>query len=231
MNYRSQLLCAWSGPVYALLFVIGLLMAGFVPPPSPALSPAELSDIYVERTNQIRIGMLIALAAQGFYVMFSAVVAVQMQRIQGPFSPLPMAQFGLGVMTIFPALMTMMFQEMAAFRPLTRSPEMVLLLSDATWIPFVGAWFTGVPQWLLVGVVILNDRRDQPIMPRWSGYVNIWIALLTLPSTGLFFLKTGPFAWDGLFSFWMAGFCFFGWVTVMAPVLIKAIRQQRAIAD
>lgn len=226
MNYKNEIVCAWSGWAYALLFVVGLAVAGFIPPPSPYLDAEQIHAIYIDRPNMVRTGMLIALAGQGLYVTFTAVVTVHLRRIEGLQSPLSFAQLGLGVMTIFPALMTMMFQTIAAFRPTTYSPEISLLLSDMTWIPFVGAWFTGVPQWLLVGIIILQDKREHPIFPRWLGYVNIWVAILSLPSTGLYFLKTGPFAWDGLFSFWMAGACFFGWVTVMAPYVVKAIKRQ-----
>jgi len=35
MNRRIQLVCAWCGPVFLVLFGIGLVpLAGFVPPPA-----------------------------------------------------------------------------------------------------------------------------------------------------------------------------------------------------
>ena len=94
------------------------------------------------------------------------------------------------------------------------------------WAVGLGAWFTVVPQWAVTGIAILQDTREQPIFPRWSGYANLWFAVLSLPSTGLYFLKVGPFAWDGMLAFWLAGGAFFGWAIIMTVVMLKAIRQQ-----
>ncbi|MCY1360840.1 hypothetical protein D9M69_474850 [compost metagenome] len=40
------------------------------------------------------------------------------------------------------------------------------------------------------------------------------------------FFKSGPFAWNGLFAFWMAAVAFFGWILVTWWVIAKSIRQQ-----
>ena len=37
------------------------------------------------------------------------------------------------------------------------------------------------------------------------------------------FFKTGPFAWNGMFSFWIPGTLFFAWYVVMLVTISKAI--------
>lgn len=228
MNTRNQLWGAWAGPVFAALFAGGLLVAGFIPPPSPTMNAAEVAAMFAQHGDRIRLGALMVMAAQGLYAMFSAAVTVQLRRIEGPHSVFAFAQLGLGVLAILLAIFPMVLLCLGSFRAQEMSPEALRLLSDMCWMPFIGAWFTVVPQWVLTGIVILQDKRERPIMPRWAGYANLWVAALSLPSTGLYFLKTGPFAWDGLLSFWLAGAVFFGWTIFMALVLVRAIREQES---
>jgi hypothetical protein len=74
----------------------------------------------------------------------------------------------------------------------------------------------------------LLDARTVPVYPRWVGYFNIWIALLFIPGAFAFILKTGPFAWNGLLSFWLASGAFFSWLIVMTPLTLKAIDRSDA---
>lgn len=230
MNYRIQLLCAWAGPLYVALFCAGLLVAGFIPPPSPTLDAQAIADIYTARKTNIQVGMLIVMAAQGLFAIFVAELTVQLRRIEGPFSPLSYAQLALGVLAVLLVIFPSLLLEIATFRPHDRSPEFLRLLNDMTWIPFVGAWFTVVPQWTVTGLAILLDKHKPPVFPRWAAYVNFCILVLSLPSTGLYFLHTGPFAWNGLLSFWLAATAFFTWTVLMAYLMIKAIHQQHADA-
>lgn len=42
----------------------------------------------------------------------------------------------------------------------------------------------------------------------------------------MFFFKTGPFAWNGLVSFWLLMIVGFGWFLVVTIVVARAVRQQ-----
>ena len=226
MNTRNQSLCAWSGPLYVLLFASGMIVAGFFPPPPASWSAAQITALYADHPNRIMIGVLLVMAAQGLYVAFSSVVTVQLRRIEGRHSVFAFTQLALAALTPLLAIFPMTFQAAAAFRPGGHSPDVVQALSDMTWLPFVGAWFTVVPQWLVTGIVILGDSRARPVLPRWAGYANLWLAFMSIPSTGLYFFKTGPFSWTGVLSFWFAALAFFLWALVMTIVLVRAIRAQ-----
>ena len=48
------------------------------------------------------------------------------------------------------------------------------------------------------------------------------MAFLFAPSCLLTFFKTGPFAWNGLLSFWVAAGAFGAWFLVMTPLMVRA---------
>ena len=49
MRRRIDLACAWCGPVFLVLFGIGLVpLAGFLPPPAANDSAAQVAKLYSE---------------------------------------------------------------------------------------------------------------------------------------------------------------------------------------
>jgi hypothetical protein len=80
-------------------------------------------------------------------------------------------------------------------------------------------------QQLAIGIAAFSDH-DGHVFPRWVGYFNVWCAALLLPAVLIPFFKTGPFAWHGIFEFWLAAAIFFGWVVVMTAVTLAAIGRQ-----
>jgi hypothetical protein len=223
---RTRLWCVWAGLPYIVLFVIGMVVAHVVPPWPPGYSASHVASIFAQHADRIRIGAIIILAAQGLFAVWFAEVTVQLRRIEGRHSTLAFAQLALGATVILIIIWPMFFLIAASFRPRAHSTQTYLLLSDLTWLPFVGAWFTVVPEYIVTGIVILSDRSPNPIFPRWAGYANLWVATLSLPSTALFFLKTGPFAWNGLMAFWFAAFAFFCWLTFMTILMVRSIKRQ-----
>jgi hypothetical protein len=47
--------------------------------------------------------------------------------------------------------------------------------------------------------------------------------ILFLPDQMLFFFKTGPFAWNGLFAFWVPLTVFCGWFILLAYLVRRSI--------
>ncbi len=226
MNIRAQRLCAWCGPVLAVLFFIGFwLIADFIPPPSPAESPDQVAVRFREHANQIRFGLLLTLYAGTLTVPWVAAVSVQLKRIEGQFSPLTYAQLGLGVLLPLEFVVPIYFWQTAAFRS-ERSPEIVQTLNDLGWLPFTGLVYTIVAQAIVIGIAILADRQEKPIFPRWSGYFSILAALLFCPAGFDVFFKDGPLAWNGLIAWWVLVVAFFLWLIVLSVVLLDAIRRQ-----
>jgi uncharacterized protein (DUF983 family) len=48
-----------------------------------------------------------------------------------------------------------------------------------------------------------------------------------VPGVMCLLFKTGPFAWNGLFVFWIPLAVFGSWFVVMSLLLLRAIKNQR----
>jgi hypothetical protein len=80
-------------------------------------------------------------------------------------------------------------------------------------------------QCLSIGIAVFNNP-EQSVFPRWAAYFNFWCAVLLLPAILIPFFKRGPFAWQGIFEFWLAATVFFGWIVVMTVLLFGAVKRQ-----
>jgi hypothetical protein len=56
---------------------------------------------------------------------------------------------------------------------------------------------------------------------------NLVIAAAMAPAAFGALTLTGPFAWDGLLSFWLKNIAIAVWIVVMAIALVQNIRRQR----
>jgi hypothetical protein len=161
---------------------------------------------------------------------FFAVISVQMRRIEGPRPTLAYAQLVLGACFILEIIFPMMAIQTAAFRP-ERNGSIQQTLNDMGWLTFFGVASTGFVQLVIIGVVILQDTRQDPAFPRWVGYFNIWVGLAFAPGTVMIFFKSGPLAWDGIFIFWIPFTAFFLWLFIMPFLLCRAIDQEVATEE
>jgi len=226
MNRRAQRICAWSGIALILLFFLGFwVIAGFMPPPNPLADGSQLAATYIHHTGKIQAGLMIGMFAIGLLPLWSAVLTVQMKRIEGRNSVWAYAQLAFGATAPLIFIFPMFLWETIAFRP-HQSPELVRFASDTAWLPFVAFVETGVPWLMVVGAAILGDRQQLPIFPRWSGHYCFVAGALITPGTTALFVKKGPFAWDGAISFWMVIIDFAVWLIVMTVLLLRAINRQ-----
>ena len=130
-----------------------------------------------------------------------------------------------GPPTIF--LIANMFWLLASFRP-ERAPELTQLLNDLAWLTFTILVPYLIAQCLLLALAIFWDQQDQPVFKPWVAYFNLVIAVALAPAAFTALASTGPFAWDGLLSFWVKNIAIAAWIIVMGVVLGQNIRQQRA---
>jgi hypothetical protein len=224
-NPQVQRWCAYSGLVFVLMLLVGLMIAGFIPPVSPHQSAESLKQIFAEHRGRILVGMLVGMLGTGFAGPFVGVIAVQLKRIEGPFAPLAYAQLLLGSMLPIALVVGMTLLMCAAYR-VDRDAETVQGFSDQAWFLIVGAFYMFVVQLACIGVAVLKDESQDPVLPRWLGYLNIWCAIGSLPAAGVYFVETGPLAWNGLLSFWLPALCFGAWGIFTMATLLKAIGRQ-----
>lgn len=227
MTAMDQKVCAWGGPAGAACIGVGLLLAGFVPPPSATLEALEVASLYRENAGMIRLGMVIGLLGIAGYAMLVAAISTQMRRQQLP-SQLPVyLQLGAGSIGVLTVMFPLMIFAVAAFRP-ERDPQLIQLLNDLGWLIIIPAFPTFIAQYLGIAFGIFQDRSPSPPFPRWLGYFNLWVMVLFMPGGAAYFFRTGPFAWDGILAFWLAASAFFAWLLVMCWQLLRAINAQES---
>ena len=214
--------CAWCGVAFTALFAVGFLVAGFIPPPSPHDDSAAVARMISDDHDRIRIGLQIAWASAALFLPFVALISILMKRVEGPESPLAYTQLAAGTISTAIFMLPLMNMQAATFR-VERAPDVIQALNDLGWVPFIGLWAPPVVQCFAIAIVVLNDRSDDPVFPRWSAYFNLWIGLLFVPGCLIVFFQTGPFAWNGLFTWWIPAAAFFGWMIVMAGLMLRAI--------
>lgn len=225
MNTRNQMFCLWCGPLGILFWLVGFwLVGGLIPPPSPNAGAQEIQSFYQHNTDGIRAGLLLTMVGASLTAPWVASISTQLKRVEGRNSPLTYLQLGTGMLGILLFIFPVMSMQAAAFRP-DRDPQLILLLNDLGWIPFVGAWSLAFLQNLAIGLAALQDR-EQKVLPRWFGYYNLWSIVLFIPGSLLYFVKTGPFAWDGALSWWLVVVDFILWFAVTFLVMRRAVKTQ-----
>jgi hypothetical protein len=217
----------WSLPIFAVLFSIGwYFIAHFLPPHDPSASADKIASIFRAHSVSIRVGMYIVMYSALFQIPFGAVVAAQIARIEGGSShfwtyAVVMNVAGQVLTITFPAAMW----EAAAFRP-ERAPELILLLSDLGWVSLIGMTVPLVGMPIIVAIAGFLDKSDQPAIPRWACWLSLAAATFLIPSGFVIFVSEGPFAWNGLFGYWVPVADNFTWYMIMFAVLRRAVLRQ-----
>jgi hypothetical protein len=225
---KVQLFGAWCADGYLVLLYVGWgAVAGFLPPTRPDAGTQTIAHLYATDHTQIRIGMLIVMLAALVFIPFAAAMAQYITHVEGRPGVLTYS-FLLGAagnmcLTFYPAVWWLI----AAFRP-DRPAALTQLVNDAAWLQFLGGVTIYLAMPLVVGIAALADESEHPVLPRWVGWTNLWMALAIIPDQLLFFFKSGPFAWSGLFGIWLPIVWFSGFFLVNFVALRGTILADRA---
>ena len=217
-----QRACIWAGPVMGVLFVLGFVVAGFFPPPSPNQSPAEVAAMIDADRTAIRIGIVICLASCTLLMPFFTAFTIQMLRIERSRPILAYTQLALGALATVEFVIPYVFMLVSTYRE-GQDPGVTQALFDISWFFFLGVISTFVLQLAIFGVAVLTDARAEPIFPRWLGYLNLWLSLMFTPASFLVFFKTGPLAWNGAFVWWVPVTAFLLWFFPNFVCLLRAV--------
>jgi hypothetical protein len=227
LTKRILSICAWAGPATVVIALIGWLIAGVLPIPlGPESSVQGVVDFY----SQPRVLVGMSIASVGICLVFPliAVIGVHMVRMEGRTPILSFLQLITGAATGVLLLMPMLLMAVIGFRP-DRNPELTVTLNDIAWLMFITPIAPFIIQNVAIGVAILNDKRQT--LPRWVGYVNFWIAFSFLPDPLAFFFHSGPFAWRGIFVFWLALTTYAIFLIVMGVMLHRAVKESVDLDD
>ncbi|MGV0790034.1 hypothetical protein ABQF33_24320 [Mycolicibacterium sp. XJ2] len=224
----GELLMLWALPAMVVIWVSAfLLFPGFLPPMSPTMSAEEVAGFYRDETARIRYSMILF---NWFGVGLIPTVILLAMQVRKMAHRTPILSYCLiacagGPPTLF--LIANMFWLLGSFRP-ERAPELTQLLNDLAWVTFTVLVPYLIAQCLVLALAIYWDRRDQPVFRPWVAHFNLLIAVALVPAAFGAVTFEGPFAWDGVLSFWVKNIAIAVWIVVMGVVLAQNIRRQRA---
>jgi hypothetical protein len=226
MEYKVQRVLIWAGPAMLVLWLGAFVfIAGFMPPSAPSDNAAQVVARYARDRNGIKVGMVISMLGSALLVPWAVAISGQLKRIDG-------AKALADVQMVSCALLSLEFITpiavwmAASFRYDGRGPEITQALHDLGWILFVTVIWSLWVQLIAIGAAILIDRSPAPVLPRWLGYLQIWVAMLILPAGVVLFFKTGPFAWNGLVGIYIPLVGYAVWMTMTTIAVDRALVKQ-----
>lgn len=228
-DYRSWKILAWTGPVFLFaVFVLWGILADNMPPFPASATPEEVKAHFLDLRPRLLIALSIVLTMTAFYMSFSVAVARVMERIEGPGGVLSKLEMMGGTITCAPVMITMAIWLTAAHEVNILSPEIMHMLYWFGWLTFDLAYFVTSFQIAAISIVFMRDKREKKLVPdavSWWGWVTFasFFAVSAIP-----FVTTGPLAFHGVISFWIAFFTWFIWIPSLAYFIIKAIPRLQA---
>lgn len=225
MAFRIKQACAATGWGMLVLFFAGFFLSGFISPPDPQASPQEIARMFDDDRTAIRVGLYLASIGAALLVPWGVAFFQQLRRAAGRRSPLPWVMLLSCTLFSLEFLYLLFFWQVAAFRE-DQSPEIVRMLNDLAWVPFVALVSTAVVMVGALAVSMLSDRRTDPVFPRWLGYFNLWTTFMFTPGSFCVFFKDGPFAYNGLLAWYMPVTVFGIFLILNMVYLLRAVGRE-----
>jgi hypothetical protein len=223
-----QRIGAWSGSIMILLYGASFSgIAQLFPPLSPAASADEIAAFFVEHKLWIRFGVSGALLSAVLALPFLAAVVLRIRRVEGHWGMLSMTQLMAATVFVPALLFPQFFLGVAAYRPDERSAELTQALNDVFWLWFIGIVGTIIVQNITLAIASFMDKTDPPTFPRWYGYLNLWVATLSLPGCVVVVFNDGPLAWNGVFAFYIPGLVLVVWLFATTAVMLRSIKAEQ----
>ncbi|WP_428312972.1 hypothetical protein [Hydrocarboniphaga sp.] len=230
MNTTVMRAFLWSGVVLvaALIGAQGWLM-GFIPGPSPALDAKEIAQIFIDRRDSILLGALIQCICWSFYATWAIPIIMFIRKAERSYPILTYASLvNVGGGYVFFILIPMTWTAIA-FRADTLDPSVIQIMNDWVWFDWLFTWPSFSIWMFIIAASIFFDHNRPTVYPRWVAYFNVWCGMLIFPAGLIGFFKVGPFAYDGIISFWFAVFVFFGWMVVMTVTTFRVISAEERL--
>jgi len=228
---RVQRILIWSGVAMMILWLGAFIfLAGFIPPSPPSSSADAIVRLYSSHASAIKLGMVVSMLGSALLVPYAVAISGQLKRIDGAraLADIQMVSCALLLLEFITPIGVWMA---ASFRFDGRSADMTRTLHDLGWILFMTVIWSLFVQLVAIGWAILLDKRAVPILPRWLGYLNLWVAFLILPAGAVLFFKDGPFAWNGLIGLYVPLTGFAVWFAGMTVVIHRNLTTQISAAE
>lgn len=231
MSERSQIILIWWSLIFMNVFGIAwAFLIGTLPLPPATMTAAEIAQFYSDHSLRIRLGAAICSWTSAFLIPVCLVISVQMARLEKGVAIWAILQLiGSAFTSLFVVLPPLLWG-IAAFSP-DRPPEVTRLVHESANLIFATA--TQYVIFQMVAITVISLRRTSVAFspfPRWFGFFTIWTILITEVAVAGYLTRTGPFAWNGLFVFWIPLALGSFWLIMMAVMMLRALKHQRAHA-
>lgn len=228
-HITNQKIAFWCKIIYLNLFGNGVIMvAGFFPPLDPLLTAEQVKAVYVDGQLKIQIGFMMMMFAIPFGYVFAGYLGRLVADIEGKFGVLATTTMLSQFSTYLILGLSALIWQFLAFRPEAYDANTMLMFNDLVWLSFILLVPPTLPMYVTLAIAAFQDRNPTPIFPRWYGWLNVWAAVLFLGGVGCEFFVDGPFAWDGLFAFYLPLVDFTIWVVCTLTLIWKYIKRQEA---
>lgn len=225
---KSQRHIIWLSIALSVIFSIGYVMTGFFPPPPPTLSADEVAALYQSDNMQLRVGVVLCLFSGAFLMIWGVVVSAQMARVEKGVPVWAIIQGLAAAMGGLIFTLPLLFVGVAAFIP-DRPAEITLLMHQLAFLTLITPVTFFTFQALPVGIIALsksNAAAEHSPFPRWIGYLTLWMLACAELGLAAQLFMSGPFAWNGFFTFWTPLTIYGIWYTALTRLMLKAITQQ-----
>jgi len=226
MEARVQRFLIWCGPGMILLWLAAFfLIAGFFPPSDPAASAEGIVRLYADNSTGIRVGMVISMLGSALLVPYAVAISGQLKRIEGAKALADTQMVSCALLSL--EFITPIGIWMAvAYRFDDRAADVTRAMHDMGWILFMTEVWSLWVQLSSIAIAILIDRKAQPIFPRWIAYLNLWVAVMIIPTGTVLFFKGGVFAWNGLMGLYVPLTSFVIWIACMTWTVHQNLTRQ-----
>jgi len=221
-NPKLELWLAWWAMVafYQIFGIVFVLMTRVMPPPKPWWDHARIAQWFADYQDGILWGFGIIFAITGLAAACNALIGYSMRRMS--LSPVfAYSYIAIYAVSAFPGmLLAAILLTVGALRP-DRDPALLAWLYDAAFMTFVGTmgvFLIGTAVWM---TAILLDRNR--VFPLWFGYLNICNLLTEIVVAPAWIFKAGPFAWNGVITFWVDTLVFAVYTAVFIVMLRRMV--------
>lgn len=226
MSRRTEMYCALSSVVGVVVLLIGFWpVAGLLPVPDPNSSAERIAEFYRTDTTQLRVGLFITLIGMGGYGPLCAAISHRMRRMSPRQPALVYTQLAAGTVGWVFLFLPILIMSATAYRP-QRPPDATQAMHDIAWFVLVMDFVPFCVQYVAIAMAVFADRSPVPVFPRWVAYLNLWVAILFIPTGVITFFKTGPLTYGGILGFYIPLAVFAVWLVAMPYAVCQDLRRE-----
>jgi hypothetical protein len=228
LSQKIQLLCAWCGIAFVILYGITfIIMPHNYPPPDPSYTAQELVDNYYLRYRDgILLGQSLSAATGVLYMIWCCQLTVQMWRRE-PAPILSLLQLTGGLLTtwvvMFPPVMWAWCAEVAG----TVDPQTIKMVHFNAWYLLDMTYWITTVEGFAVFLLVIADRRKPALMPQWAAWLALAAALSFIPLTVIPYFKTGIFALNGYWNFHVVFITYGLFTAVTSYYMVQDLKRVR----